>query len=147
MENQENIYVAPETEEATTAEENTYGQDFANYQTPHVTWKEFMENHESFNKTIKVVAIISYVLIGLNALTILFNFWVVIDIAILLGCTLGVHVFKMKGWAFALLAYGIFSVIVGILSSAGPTGWMWIVFAIIYLVQFNKVEKEYKYNA
>ena len=158
MENYENNNVTPETEEVVetpvveetpVAEENPYGQDFANYQTEYVSKEEFLKNHEAFNKNVKIVAIISYVLIGLNALNLLFNFFVIIDLAILLGCTLGVHLKKVKGCAIGILVYGIFSVVVGLLSSAGPTGWMWIVFGIIYLTQFNKAEKEYKaiYNA
>lgn len=153
MENYENNNVTPETEEvveetpvveeAPVAEENPYGQDFANYQTEYVSKEEFMKNHETLKKNVKVIAIISYVLIGLNALMILLNPFVIIDLVILLICTLGVHLKKKKGFAIALLAYGIFSVIVGLLSSAGPTGWMWIVFGIMYMTQINKAEKEY----
>lgn len=159
MENYENNNVTPETEEVVetpvveetsvveetpVTEENPYGQDFASYQTEFVSKKEFLQNHEDLKKKVKTVAIVSYVLIGLNALGLFLNFFVIIDLAILLGCTLGVHLKKKKGCAIGILVYGIFSVIVGLLSSAGPTGWMWIVFAIIYLVQFNKAEKEYK---
>lgn len=130
--------------EAPGSGENPYGQDFGNYQPTYVSKKEFLQNHESFKKTIKTMAIVSYVLIGINALTIFLNFFVIIDIAILLGCTLGVHLKKSKGCAIGILVYGIFNVIIGLLSNAGPIGWMWIVFAITYLTQFSKVEKEYK---
>ena len=159
MENHENNNVTPETEEVVeetpvveeapvveetpVAEENPYGQDFANYQTEYVSKEEFIKNHEGLKKNVKIVAIISYVLIAINALNLLFNFFVIIDIAILLGCTLGVHLKKKKGCAIGILVYGIFSVVVGLLSAGTPTGWMWIVFAIIYLTQFNKVNKEY----
>ena len=154
MENYENNNVIPETEEVVeetpvvketvASEEIPYGQDFANYQTEHVSKEEFLQNHAALKKTVKVVAIISYVLIGLNALAILVNPFVIIDLVILLVCTLGVHLKKKKGFAIALLVYGIINVIIGLLSSAGPTGWMWIVFTIIYMSQFNKAEKEYR---
>ena len=140
MENYENNNVVYES----PMNENPYGAGYENYTAQPVSKEEFIKNHASLNKTIKVVAIISYVLIGLNALAILLNFFVVIDIAILLGCTLGVHLKKKKGFVVGILVYGIFSVIAGLLTSAGPTGWMWIVFAIIYLTQFSKAEKEYQ---
>lgn len=153
MENYENNNVTPETEdvvettvmEATpVVEENSYGQAFTNYQTAYVSKEEFLKNKEDFNKAIKTTAIVSYVLIAFNIITILVNFFAVIDVAILLGCTLGVHLSKKKGCAIAILIYGIFSVVVGLLSGSGPLGWMWIVIAIVYLNQFKKADEEYK---
>ena len=147
MENYENNNVTPETEEIVVetpvAEENPYGQDFANYQTQYVSKEDFLKNHENLKKNVKVTAIVSYVLIALNALTIMFNFVVIIDIAILLLCTLGVHLKKKKGFAIGIIVYGIISVIIGLVSAGTPTGWMWIVFGILYITQINKAEKEY----
>ena len=115
-------------------------------QTEFINKSEYLKNHasESFYKTIKVCAIISYVMTGLNALSILANFWIILDVALLLGLTIGVHIYKNKGCAVGLLAYGIFSCAMGILNAGMLTGWMWIVIPIIYLVQFSKAEKEYK---
>ena len=147
MEKYENNNVTPETEEVVVetpvAEETPYGQDFANYQTQYVSKEDFLKTHEVLKKNVKVIAIVSYVLIGLNALMILLNPFIIIDIVILLVCTLGAHLKKKKGFAIGLLVYGIFSVIVGLLTSSGPTGWMWIVFGILYITQINKAEKEY----
>ena len=140
MENYENN-VTPEVVEV--VEENPYGQDFANYQTNYVSKEDFLKNHETLKKNVKVTAIVSYVLIALNALSIIFNFLIIIDIAILLVCTLGVHLKKKKGFAIGIIVYGIISVIIGLLSAGTPTGWMWIVFGILYITQINKAEKEY----
>ncbi|MBR3811907.1 MAG: hypothetical protein IKJ16_06240 [Agathobacter sp.] len=140
MENYENN-VTPEVEEV--AVENPYGQDFENYQTQYVSKEDFLKNHETLKKNVKVIAIISYVLIGLNAVLIIQNPFIIIDIVILLVCTLGAHLKKNKVFAIALLVYGIFSVIIGLISAGTPTGWMWIVFGILYITQINKAEKEY----
>ena len=153
MENQENNYVAPEVVEETTfveetpvVEENPYGQDFASYKTEYVSKKEYLQKHapESFYKTIKTCAIVSYVLIGMNVLMLILNPLGIFDIAIMLGLTLGVHLKKVKGCAIALLCYGIFNCVVGLLVMGTPAGIAWIVIAIIYMVQFSKAEKEYK---
>ena len=153
MENQENNYVAPEVveetplvEETPVVEENPYGQDFASYKTEYVSKKEYLQKHapESFYKTIKTCAIVSYVLIGMNVLMLIINPLGIFDIAIMLGLTLGVHLKKVKGCAIALLCYGIFNCVVGLLAMGTPAGIAWIVVAIIYMVQFSKAEKEYK---
>ena len=153
MENYENNNVTPEVEEVVeetpvveetvVAEENPYGQDFANYQTEYVSKEEFLKNHETLKKNVKVIAIISYVLIALNAISIIINPLVIIDIAILLVCTLGAHLKKKKGFAIGVLIYGIISVIIGLVSAGTPSGWMWIIFGILYITQMNKAEKDY----
>ena len=151
MENMENNYEAPVVEETPVVEEvpvqeNPYGQDFASYRTEHMSKKEYMKSHApaSFYKTIKVCAIISYVLIGFNVLTLLVNPFAILDVAILLTLTLLVHIKKVKGCAIGLLVYGIVSCIIGLISYGTPTGWGWVVIPIFYLVQFAKAEKEYK---
>ena len=153
MENYENDYAAPETEEAVeisvveetpVAEESSYGQDFANNQAERMSIEEFMRNNEELNKTVKTIAIISYVILGFNALGILFDFFVLIDVAILLVCTLSVHKKKDKGYAVAILLYGTFSCLLGLVLTGRLTGWLWIVIGAVYLVAFNKAEKEYK---
>lgn len=156
MENYENNNVTPETEEVvgeeavveeTPVEEaNPYGQDFANYETPYMSKKEYLRSHApaEFYKNIKILAIITYVLLALNVITLLFNPAGIVDIILLLVFTLMIHLKKVKGCAIAVLIYGIVSVIIGLISFGTPAGWLYIVFGIIYLVQFNKAEKEYK---
>lgn len=146
MENYENNYEAPVMEETPVQEANPYGQDFANYRTEYVSKAEYLKNHApaSFYKTIKVCAIISYVLIGINVLTLIVNPFGILDVAILLTLTLLVHIKKVKGCAIGLLVYGILSCIIGLVSAGVPTGWGWIIIPILYLVQFAKAEKEYK---
>ena len=128
MENYENNYETPVVEETPVAEEtpvqeaNPYGQDFASYRTEHMDKKEYMKSHApaSFYKTIKVCAIISYVLIGINVLTVLVNPFAILDVAILLTLTLLVHIKKVKGCAIGLLVYGILSCIIGLIGSGVP---------------------------
>ena len=156
MENYENNNVTTETEEVVveipvveetpTEEANPYGQDFASYETPHMSKKEYLKSHapEGFYKTIKTWAIVSYVLIAINVVMLIFNPLGIFDIALMLGLTLGIHLKKSKGCAIALLIYGIFNFVVGIVINGAPMGILWLVAAIVYLVQFNKAEKEYK---
>ncbi len=146
MENLENNYETPVVVETPVVEENPYGQDFANYRTEHMDKKEYLLKHapESFYKIIKICAIVSYVLVGINVLSLIFNPFGILDVAIMLGLTLGVHVKKIKGCAIGLLIYSIFNFAVGLIAAGTPAGTAWLVISIIYLVQFSKAEKEYK---
>ena len=144
MENYQSNYQAP-IEERPGMEQNPYGQDFASYRTQYVEKEEYIKKYapESFRNTILVCAVISYVLIGINVFSLIVNPLAVFDFAIMLGCTLGVHIGKSKGCAIALLVYGLISCAIGLISFGVPLGWAWVVIPIIYLVQFNKVEKQY----
>jgi len=149
MENFENNNVETPVVEETPVQENAYAsQEYTNYnEQPPVSKKEFLKKYApaSFKKTILVTSIVAYVLVGFNLLACLMgNVFGLIDVAIRLGLTLGVHVGKSKGCAIGLLAYGLFNLIVATLAMGMLAGWGWVAIPVVYLVAFNKAEKEYK---
>lgn len=111
-----------------------------------VTKGEFRRNYSSdkFKKDIRIVAIIGYVLVGINALSALAFPGVWLDVAVLLGLTLGMHLRKSKGCAIAILAYTGVGCILSLISGNGLSGWLWIFLSIMAIVYIEKVDKQYK---
>lgn len=150
MEDFKNNNVTPETVvEPTPVTENSYAsQGYANYNAqPPMSKKEFFKHYapSSFKKTILVTSIIAYVLVVIALFGVLAgNTWAILDVALTLGLSLGVHIAKSKGCAIALLIYGIFNVVISSLTLGMLAGWGWVVVPIVYLVAFSKAEKEYK---
>lgn len=95
-------------------------------------------------KGVRTVGIVGYVLAGINLLVAILNPFALIDVVILLGLTLGIHLGKSKGCAIAMLVYGIFSCVVGIVSTGTPTGWAWIILGAVAMSQIGKIDKVYE---
>lgn len=112
-----------------------------------ITKQEFYKKYagEKFKRELRVAAIIGYVLVGINLLvSILMNPYGLIDCAVLLGLLLGMHLGRSKGCAIALLAYSIFSSIVGMVSSGTLTGWAWIAIGVSGVILFANTDKRYR---
>lgn len=110
------------------------------------TKKEYRKNYASpqLKKNIKTWSIFAYVLVGINVLLAVFVEWtILLDAAVLLGLTLGVHIGKSKGCAIALLVYSIVSCLIATIWNGTVSGWWWIVLAISYLTTFKKIDEEY----
>ncbi len=95
-------------------------------------------------KSIAVVSIIGYVLCGINLLVALVNPFALIDVAVFLGLTLGVHLRKSKGCAIAMLVYGIVGCVLGLLSTGTPTGWIWIILSAVAMSAIHKIDCVYE---
>ena len=96
-------------------------------------------------KNIKYLSIVAYVLVGLNVvIAFVGSPLVLLDCALLLGLTLGVHLGKNKDCAVALLVYTIINAIVSLITAGTVGGWWWIFLAISYLNTFKKIDAEYK---
>ncbi len=111
------------------------------------TLKEYRKNYASapLKKSIKTWSIVAYVLVGLNAVIAIFaNPWMLLDTALLLGLTLGVHLNKSKGCAIALLVYTLINAVIGLIGSGSVSGWWWIVLAVSYISTIKKIDEEYK---
>ena len=111
------------------------------------TLKEYRKNYASapLKKNIKTWSIVAYVLVGLNAvIAIALNPWMLLDTALLLGLSLGVHLAKSKGCAIALLVYSGINAVIGLIGSGTVSGWWWIVLAVSYLGTIKKIDAEYK---
>ena len=127
----------------------TYEQnDFGSRRIPAgCTLKEYRKNYASapMKKNIKSLSIVAYVLVGLNVvIAFVGSPLVLLDCALLLGLTLGVHLGKNKGCAVALLVYTIINAIVSLITAGTVGGWWWIFLAISYLNTFKKIDAEYK---
>lgn len=111
------------------------------------TLKDYRKNYasEPLKKSIKTWAIVGYVLVGINAvLALSVNPWMLLDTALLLGLTLGIHLGKSKGCAIALLVYVAINAVASLINGGSMTGWLWIVMAVSFLGTFKKMDAEYK---
>lgn len=111
----------------------------------YVSKSDYLKKYasEPFKKGIKTAAIIGYVLTGILALSILATPLAVIDMAIYLALTLGMHLAKNKLCAFGILGYGIFGCVLNLVLSGAFTGWGWIAVGAYAVSLFNKEEKQY----
>lgn len=117
---------------------------------PNLTKEQFVQlpMFDKINKSIKSSAITGYVCAGITAVfnLVLGNPSGLIDVAILLGLSLGIHFKKSFACAVAILVYSIINIIV-CLVLLGRTGGILILFVGIYSVkatsQLNKLWKSY----
>ncbi|MBQ7346084.1 MAG: hypothetical protein IJW45_08510 [Oscillospiraceae bacterium] len=113
----------------------------------HVSKAEYRKLYapQSFQKSIMVIAIIGYIFVGINLLLMLagmVDLLGFIDLAICLGCLLGMHIGKSKGCAIGLLVYGICNMLI-LLAIGQFGGWIWVALGIAAVLNFNNVDKEY----
>lgn len=111
------------------------------------TLKDYRKNYasEPLKKSVKTWSIVAYILVGVNVvLALLVNPFALIDSALLLGLTLGIHLGKSKGCAIALLVYAIYNTVITLISSGSLGGWWWIAAAVSFLSAFKKIDDEYK---
>ena len=110
-----------------------------------VSKSDYLKKYSSqaFRQGIKTSAIIGYVLCGIVALTVFVTPLALVDLAIYLGLTLGVHLAKNKICAFGILGYGILGCVLGLIMSGSFTGWGWIALGGYLISLFNKEEKAY----
>ena len=121
--------------------------------TPRVTTRqEFLKLPENrqLHSQIRTAAIICYACAGITlALGLamdLFPF-VLIDVAILVGMGLGIHLAQSRACAIILLCYSLFNLIIGFVESGKPNGVLLVlagVMAVIYTFKAEKAWKEYR---
>ena len=99
---------------------------------------------EGFKKSIRICAILCYVMCGINLLLALLEPVYLVDCAIQLGLTLGIHLKKSKGCAIALIVYAAISMILGLITTGMLTGWLWLILGISAVNTINNVDKEYR---
>lgn len=98
---------------------------------------------EGFKKSIRICAILCYVMCGINLLLALLEPVYLLDVAIQLGLTLGLHLKKSKGCAIAMIVYAAISMILGLINAGMLTGWLWLILGIAATNTINNVDKEY----
>ena len=113
----------------------------------HVTKAQYrkMCTNEKYLKDLKTSAIILYVLTGFSALVaVAGNTAGLLDAAIYLGLTLGMHLGKNKGCAIGILCYAIFSMVVLLAVNGTAGGWLWLIGSIGAVKCFSIADKEYE---
>ena len=104
-----------------------------------------MCTNEKYLKDLKNSAILLYVLGGLAVLLALAgNTLGLLDAAIYVGLTLGMHLGKNKGCAIGILCYAIFSMVVMLALNGTAGGWLWLVGSIGAVKAFSVADKEYE---
>ena len=129
-------------------QQNGFGQQMVSVQ-PNLTKKQLADVPAlaAWKKNFKVTYIIGYVcsalmLIGLYTV----GTAALIDVGILLGTTLGVHLKYSKGCAVAMLVYSIINMIIGLVSNGMLSGWLILATAICavkFTFEFDKYWKSY----
>lgn len=112
------------------------------------TKKEFLQlpENKKLRSQILGAAIICYISGGLTLLAMLLftNPMMLLDVAILVGLGLGVHLAYSRVCAILLAVYAVFSVIVGIVVNGTVSGWLIIVAAVFAVLCTFNLEKSWK---
>ena len=112
-----------------------------------ITKKEYIKHYagDNFKRNLRNVAIVGYVAAGLNLLVaLLSNVYALIDVVIILGVTLGMHLGKSKGCAVALLIYSIYAMVSSVIYTGSLGGSLLLAMGIMAVRTFNRAEKRYK---
>lgn len=115
------------------------------------TKKEFIQLPENakLKKELKTSGILCYVCAGITLVMGLLgeNYYIILDVALLVGLGLGIHLKQSKGCAIALAIYAVINMIVGLSVNGQPSGWLILlagVYAVIYSVKLDKAWKQYQ---
>ena len=76
-------------------------------------------------------------------------FYAVIDIVVILACSLLIHLLQSRAAAIVLAAYAVLNAVVTTVSTGKFNGWSWVVvfvgvYAVIYTFKFQKAWKDYQ---
>lgn len=112
------------------------------------TKKEFLmlPENKKLRSQIRGAAIICYICGGLTLLLMLvsMNLMMLLDVAILVGLGLGVHLAYSRVCAILLAVYAVFSVIVGIVVNGTVSGWLIVLAAVFAVLCTFNLEKGWK---
>lgn len=112
-----------------------------------ITLQEYLKNYagDVFAKGVKAAAILGYICVGINAvISVLLAPIGIIESLIFLALTLGMHLGKNKLCAIGMMAYAVFTVLMGLVLYGTFGGWLWLIAGITALLTFVNAEKRYK---
>lgn len=106
-----------------------------NFGTTRMTKEEFNQcaNIKTIIKNITIAAIITYVIGAISLITNVIlggNIFGLLDVIIVIGLGVGVHVAKSRACAVVLLVYSVFNMIYMLLLAGMPGGWLILVCGI-----------------
>lgn len=113
-----------------------------------VDFKDFLTRFapEEVRKSLRSASILAYVCAGISAVANLVLGYPLglIDVAILLGLALGMHIGKSKICAILLLVAAVAEVAYTLATTGNFGGWLWILAGVSGVMAFAKAEKMYK---
>lgn len=113
-----------------------------------ITKKEYIKNYadEKMIKDIKKAAIVGYVCSGITAVLglVMVNIGIIVEVLIMIGLLLGMHLGRKKWCAMTYLIIAILDCVVSMVFTGSPSGWLIIVAGIWAVSTFNKIDKAYK---
>lgn len=113
-----------------------------------ITKKEYIKNHadEKLIKDIKKAAIVGYVCSGITAVLgfVMVNIGIIVEVLIMIGLLLGMHLGRKKWCAMTYLIIAILDCVVSMAFTGSPSGWLIIVAGIWAVGTFNKIDKAYR---
>lgn len=120
--------------------------------TTRMTKEEFNQcaNIKSIIKNITVAAIITYVVGFITLITNVIiggNIFGLLDVIIVIGLGVGIHIAKSRACSIALLVYSFVNMIYMIILAGMPGGWLIIVcgiYATIYTFKYQNTWERYK---
>lgn len=147
-----------ETTPARPAEQPVHGAENAAQQNnpamppAGLTRSEFYKEYapKAARSNIIAAGVLSYISAALTlvlAFAIMFNPFVLVDFAIVLGLGLGVHIGKSRVCAILLMAYAVYNTIFFLVTSGNFAGWLILIAglcAILGTFSFAKAWEEYK---
>lgn len=114
------------------------------------TKKEFLKlpENKKIRKEINGAAIICYICAGITLLVSLAtgSFSSIVDVVILVGLGLGIHLAKSKVCAIILTVYGAINMIIITAANGSLGGWLPLaagIFALVYTIKLSKAWKAY----
>ena len=110
---------------------------------------ELPENAK-MKKELKAAAILCYICAGITCVLMVLmakNYLSLVDVALLIGLGLGVHLRQSRACAIVLCAYAVINTVISLVTTGTPGGWLVIiagVFAVIYTFKLDKAWKAYQ---
>ncbi len=125
------------------------GTVFPNTDRRRISKKEYIEKYAPANLK-KNINSTAYLLYGLSVFSLILNFvlagfsWItLVEISVLVGLIVGMHIGKSKICAILLVVVSIAGTVITLILSGQVTGWWWIIASIYAVSCFNKLDKEY----
>lgn len=110
-----------------------------------VSKKEYLRKYagEEFDGNLKMLGILGYVMLIPVVVSAFSNPVVLLDGAILLALTLGMHLGRNKLCAIGIAVYSLLSCLLS-LGGGMLTLWGWVILGVFAFLQFRKAEKQYE---
>lgn len=113
------------------------------------TKQEFLNlpENKKMKGEIKGAAIVAYICAGITAAVMVAyagNYSAIIDVLLLIGLGLGIHLKQSRACAVALCVVGVINVVVGVATTGSPSGYLVLIAGILAIIYTFKLEKAWQ---